>query len=148
MAKVLIAVGDTAERVSNRKLDPLPNVLACEVLRESLGREVLGLGEIICCFVRMGGVTTIGVVILFEDSSWWCENDWANILWEVDWLMRMVCDPVVRRMTVRARPPSGSVWKGLKGGCKKGPRIKVKCAASRLGPRDLMYAGVVDLGEV
>jgi hypothetical protein len=65
-----MAVGDTADNVSSRRLDPLPNVLVCEVLRESLGLEWVGveLGGSDCC-VRMGGVTTRDVVILFEDRS-------------------------------------------------------------------------------
>lgn len=74
-AKVLIAVGDTADSVSNRKLEPFPNVLACDVLRESLGRDCREsvLGSEGC--VRNGGVTTMEVVILLEVRAWWWEND-------------------------------------------------------------------------
>jgi hypothetical protein len=35
---VLILVGETALRVSSRRLAPLPKVRGCEVLTESLGR--------------------------------------------------------------------------------------------------------------
>jgi hypothetical protein len=66
---VLIAVGDTAERVSKRRLDPFPNVLVCEVLRDSLGRDCRGWavdGDSCEC---EGGVTTKEVVILLDDRS-------------------------------------------------------------------------------
>lgn len=40
MEKVLRTVGETAERVSRRRLvEPLPKVRSCEVLRCSLGRR-------------------------------------------------------------------------------------------------------------
>ena len=69
LANVLIAVGDTADNVYSRKLDPLPNVLACEVLSESLGRVCRGFEGARGCWVRRGGVTIREVVILFEDRS-------------------------------------------------------------------------------
>ena len=91
-AKVLIAVGDTADSVSNRRLDPLPNVLACEVLRESLGRDWRGSGVGSDCWVRNGGVTIIVEAILFEARSWWCVYDWANIVWCSAAGLIRVCD--------------------------------------------------------
>lgn len=41
-------VGDMAERVSKRRLDPLPKVRVCAVLRESLGRPGLDCGDSSC----------------------------------------------------------------------------------------------------
>lgn len=64
-----MAVGDTAESVSRRRLDPLPNVRAWVVLRESFGRdwwEEEGGWE---GWVRIGGVTMRDVVILLGGRS-------------------------------------------------------------------------------
>jgi hypothetical protein len=62
---VLIIVGDIADRVSKRKLDPLPKVRVCAVLRESLGRPDLDCGESSCdCCECSAGLITKEVAIL------------------------------------------------------------------------------------
>jgi len=61
---VLRTVGDTAERVSRRRLAPLPRIRGCSVLMESLGRSG-------AC--RGGGIIGSWVVIL--DMADDCEYD-------------------------------------------------------------------------
>jgi hypothetical protein len=62
-------VGDTAERVSSRKLDPFPKVLVCAVLSESFGLGLVDLeGEEGCCCERSAGAMIREVVILCDES--------------------------------------------------------------------------------
>ena len=61
---MLRTVGDTAERVSRRRLEPLPRIRGCSVLMESLGRSG-------AC--RGGGIIGSWVVIL--DMADDCEYD-------------------------------------------------------------------------
>lgn len=57
-------VGDTADRVSKRRLDPFPKVLVWAVLRESFGLLLDDVGEDGCICCEHKGVITREVVIL------------------------------------------------------------------------------------
>jgi len=64
-------VGDMAESVSSRKLEPLPNVLvcACAILRESFGRPGLDGDERSSCCEWRAGLSTREAAILSDGIS-------------------------------------------------------------------------------
>lgn len=72
-------MGETAERVSSRRLEPLPKVRICCVLRDSFGRlgdrgsDAVAVG---CAWIGGGGSIAREVVIVAGDS-WRCSWDFV-----------------------------------------------------------------------
>ena len=106
MEKVLRTVGDTALRVSRRRLAPLPRMRGCSVLMESLGRGGAWRGGIIGSEVAMEEVMEVIEVIpdvildMADDAGW---EGWRvdSIMWRCRvWQMILL---QVTSSTARAR---------------------------------------------
>lgn len=88
MEKVLRTVGETALRVSRRRLAPLPRMRGCSVLMESLGRGGAWRGGIIGSEVAMEEVIEV-IPDMADDAGW---EGWRvdSIMWGVSTGMRLV----------------------------------------------------------
>lgn len=67
---MLRTVGDTALRVSRRRLAPLPRMRGCSVLMESLGRGGAWRGGIIGSEVAILDVILEVILDMADDAGW------------------------------------------------------------------------------